>query len=350
MCGVNVSGRSLAAGEPTFVIAEIGVNHDGSCSRALELVDAAATAAADAVKLQIFSAQALLHPATEFATYQKQSTGAVDPAAMLQVYQLPESDLRKIVDAIVDRHMIPLATPFSLSDVTTIDSLSLPAIKIASPDLVNRPLLMRAAQSGKPLLLSTGAATLDEIDRTVDWLRGWSVSFTLLHCISSYPTPDYEANLCWIAELALRYKVPIGFSDHTMEPFSGAMAVAAGAVIVEKHLTHDRAAPGPDHACSADPEQFAQYVKLIRAAERLRGKPGKRVLDIEHDVRRVSRQSLVLVRNLQPGDCLREEHLTVQRPGTGISAAQSARVLGMQILKPLEAGTLLQWEMLGDAA
>jgi sialic acid synthase SpsE len=191
---------------------------------------------------------------------------------------------------------------------------------------------------------------MDEIGGTAQWLRNDGVPFALLHCVSSYPTPIDEANLCWIAELASSFRVPIGFSDHTTELMSGALSVAAGATIVEKHLTYDRAAQGPDHSASADARQFGQYVQMIRQAERLRGRPGKRVLEIENDVRTVSRQSLVICRDLKPGDVIREADLTVQRPGTGIPAARLEATIGRRVARALKAGAMLQWDMLAEAA
>ncbi len=347
---LTIFGRLISATEPTLVIAEIGVNHDGSLARALELVEAAAAARADAVKLQIFRAQNLMHGSSAFAAYQQKGCADSTPGEMLRKYELRQGELEQLIDAIRDRGMIPLATPFSLADVATIGELHLPAVKIASPDLVNRPLLLHAAALGKPLLISTGAATVEEIDRTAGWLRERAAPFALLHCVSSYPTQSHDANLCWIGELAARFNVPVGYSDHTTEAVGGACAVAAGACIVEKHLTYDRSAAGPDHAASADLAQFAEYVKHIRAADRLRGRPGKRVLEAEQEVRRVSRQSLVLCRELHPGDTLRPDDLVIQRPGTGIPAAQADAVIGRKVLRPLDAGTLLQWDMLSDAA
>src|SRR5262249_7788821 len=143
-----------------------------------------------------------------------------------------------------DRGLIPLATPFSPRDVSLLVELRLPAIKIASPDLVNYPLLKRAGATNLPMLLSTGAATMDEIDRTMMWLGQWQVPAALLHCISSYPASPEDANLCWIKELEQRHGVAVGFSDHTTHELAGALAVAAGACIVEKHLTYDRTASG----------------------------------------------------------------------------------------------------------
>jgi sialic acid synthase SpsE len=346
------TGHGSQAGrlDKALVIAEIGVNHDGSVDRALELVRVASACGADAVKLQIFRADALMHASSSFATYQEVRTQAADPAAMLRRYELPPAHIRRIVDAIRDRDLIPIATPFSFADVDAIADLDLPAIKIASPDLVNHPLLLRVVALGKPLLISTGAATMDEVAGAVACLRDCGATFALLHCICSYPTANADANLCWITELANNFdNVPVGYSDHTTDPMAGALALAAGATIIEKHLTYDRSARGPDHAASADPDQFAEYVRLIRRTEILRGFPAKRVLDAEQDVRRVSRQGLVLAWPLRVGEAVRADHLLIQRPGTGIPAAHFQSVLGRRAARALQAGTLLQWDMLTEA-
>src|SRR5207253_594302 len=165
---------------------------------------------------------------------------------------------------------------FSPDDVARVQDLGISAVKIASPDLVNRMLLERAAQTNLPLLVSTGAATWAEVSAAANWLREWRTSFAMLHCVSSYPTPADHAHLGWIDELS-RLDVPVGYSDHTTEPLAGAMAAAAGACIIEKHLTYDRSAAGPDHAASADAIEFASYVRYVRWAEQLRGREPKTV-------------------------------------------------------------------------
>ena len=247
------------------------------------------------------------------------------------------------------RGLVPLATPFSPADVAAVGHLGLPAVKVASPDLVNRPLLACCAQLGVPVLASTGAATLDEVARSAGWLRKWRTPFALLHCVSSYPAAAADAHLGWIAELAAKFAVPVGYSDHTDDLLAGALAVAGGATVVEKHLTHDRSADGPDHAASFDPPQFARYVALIRRAETLRGQPGKRVLTAEADVRLASRQSLVAARDLAAGELVGDNDVTVQRPGTGIPAADVGRAVGRRTAGVIRAGTLLSWDMLKAA-
>jgi N,N'-diacetyllegionaminate synthase len=346
MKSLRIANRMIGVDHPAFVIAEIGVNHDGSPERAEQLVHAAARAGADAIKLQIFRADQLMNAASRFAEYQKNQCAENEPAEMLRHYELSESQLARVIATTRQLGLIPLATPFSLPDVELLRRFDLPAVKIASPDLVNRPLLQKSAALGKPLLLSTGAAALQEIQTSIQWLRQWGASFALLHCVSSYPTPIEKANLCWITELANRFDLPIGYSDHTADVLSGALAIAAGACIIEKHLTYDRKAQGPDHAASSDPEQFAEYVRMVRHAEKLRGSRGKCVLDIECDVRTVSRQSLVAAGDLPGGHCIAETDLRVQRPGTGIPAAEFDTVLGRKTARAIPAGTLLQWDML----
>ena len=346
---VKIGGHELAAGRPTLVIAEIGVNHDGSVDRALELVAAAADAGADAVKLQLFTATGLMNAASDFAGYQRERVADADPAAMLRRYELSADDVATVVAEVRRRGLLPLATPFSPADVATVGRLGLPAVKVASPDLVNRPLLGCVAQLGVPVLASTGAATMAEVSRSCGWLRKWRVEFALLHCVSSYPVAADDAHLCWIGELAAKFGVPVGYSDHTTDLLAGALAVASGATVVEKHLTYDRNASGPDHSASFDPAQFRRYVTLVRRADALRGQPGKRVLPGEADVRRVSRQSLVAARDLEPGQVVAAGDVTVQRPGTGIPAADVARAVGRRTVGSIRRGTLLSWDMLAAA-
>jgi sialic acid synthase SpsE len=227
---ITIADRKVGGGYPTLVIAEIGVNHDGSLKRALELVEYADDAGADAVKLQVFRASSLVHATCQLAEYQKGRVQTCQPQEMLRRYELYPDELEQIVKEIRGRGMIPLATPFSPGDLATIKRLDPPAIKIASPDLVNWVLLSQAAALGRPLLLSTGAATMDEVRTTISWLREWKSQFALLHCVSSYPVASKKANLCWIAELA-QFDVPVGYSDHTTEELAGALAVAATTMV-----------------------------------------------------------------------------------------------------------------------
>jgi N,N'-diacetyllegionaminate synthase len=343
---IRIGDSMIGLTHPTLIVAEIGVNHDGDESRAMELVHFAEACGADAVKLQVFRADRLMHPSASFAEYQKSRCADASPIDMLRRYELSAESLVRICDLIRSLDLIPLATPFSPSDVAILKRLNIPAIKIASPDIVNRPLLSAVAALDRPMLVSTGAATTAEIAHAVGWIREAGNPLCLLHCISSYPVMKESAHLAWIGALAQEFAVPIGYSDHTTEAMAGAFAVMAGAVIVERHLTYDRCAAGPDHAASSDPDQFTAYVKAIRIADAMRGSGSRRVLPIERDVRRVSRQSLVLRRSIRQGQVLTAADVTVQRPAIGIPADQFETVIGSRARTDFPAGTLLQWDML----
>lgn len=330
-----------------LVIAEIGVNHDGSVERAVELVGHAERAGADAVKLQIFRADTLVHRSARFAEYQKSRVAAADPAEMLRQYELSDAALAAIAQAAAAAGLLLISTPFSPDDVPRAAAVSA-AIKIASPDLINRLLVAHVAATHRPMIVSTGASTSDEIGRTVGWLNARGAAFALLHCVSNYPVSDADANLYWIGELK-RHGVTVGYSDHGTDVLAGALAVAAGARIVEKHLTYDTTAAGPDHSASFDVETFKRYVEAVRRAETVCGSPGRRVLACEQDVRSVSRQSLVVRRDLPAGHCLADDDLTTQRPGTGISAERYGDVVGRPLRRAVRGGDMLTPEDVNDA-
>ncbi len=337
---MKIGTRELGPDQSVFVIAEIGVNHDGSVERAIDLVHAARDAGADAVKLQVFSADRLMHRSARFATYQASRVDAADPAEMLRRYELDDSALLRIATVAADARLIALATPFSPEDVDRVAAFGT-AIKIASPDLVNRVLLARVIKAGLPMLVSTGAADADEVERATNWLRRKGATLALLHCVSAYPVAAGDAQLNWIRWLA-RFGVPVGYSDHTSEPVTGALAVIAGACIVEKHITYDVAASGPDHSASFNAMQFAEYVRLIRIAEQMRGDGGPRhQLECEKDVRGVSRQSLVAARAIPAGARIDVGSLTTQRPGLGISAECVDDVVGRRARRDIAAGEIL---------
>lgn len=321
------------------VIAELGVNHDGFESRALELVDAAAGAGADAVKVQWFVPDRLLSNQALLAGYQQGQ--AADPRRMLEQLMLPWKSVARVRERAAEAGLHFVVTLFSPEDARAVAALEPDAIKIASPDAVNPPVLEAACLIGRPMIVSTGTCTLDELAPTAAVLREHEPGACLLQCVSSYPTPADHAALGGIAVLTERFALPAGYSDHTTSPMTGALAVAAGALVIEKHLTHDRGAPGPDHAASFEPTELATYIRHIREAARMRGPAGKSAQPVEADVMRVSRQSVCVVRDLPAGHVLERDDLTVKRPGTGIPAAALERVLGRSLQRPVRANDLL---------
>jgi sialic acid synthase SpsE len=317
-----------------FIIAELGVNHDGSVERACSLVEAAKTARADAIKLQYFQAKRLLSSAAYLADYQR-DCGAADPFAMLGRLELSVRDMHRIVAHARSLDLSCIVTVYCPEHVHDMRSIAWDAYKVASPDIVHRPLLEALASTGHPLLVSTGAATCMEVARAANWLAGAEVAF--LQCVSAYPTPIEAASLGAIRDLWQIVRRPVGYSDHTTAIETGALAIAAGACFLEKHLTHGRDATGPDHAASLDPNQFREYVQRAHAAHAMMGEGMKRRLDIEQDVAQTSRQSIVTTRALPAGHVIQDGDVTSKRPGTGLEPWRLHEILGKRTSRALGA-------------
>ncbi len=326
------------------VIAEAGVNHNGSAEEALKLVDAAAEAGADAVKFQRFDPATLLAKGAGLAAYQE-GGDATDAASLLAPLVLPADRWRELAERAAVRGLAFVVTPFSPADCAALQPLAaaglLAAVKTASPDAVNPPLLRAAAALGLPLIVSTGAADRDELEPAAAAVRGAAGGSALLHCVSAYPTPPDEAALGGIAAVRAAFDLATGYSDHTTGEHTGSLAVAAGACVLEKHLTLDRRAAGPDHAASLEPAGFARYAAAARAAAAAVGPIAKRASAREAGVALVARQSVAATRDLPAGHALRPDDLTVMRPGTGIPAARLDALLGRRLATPVRAGELL---------
>jgi sialic acid synthase SpsE len=323
------------------------VNHDGQVDRGLQLIEAAAAAGADVVKFQMFRAEALVSAGAPAAAYQ-QRRGAGSQRELLARLELSDEAFAALAAHCRARGVEFLATPFSPPDVDRLVNLGVPALKIASPDLTNVPLLRRAAATGLPLIVSTGAATADEIRRGVERLHGWGLGgrLVLLHCVSGYPAPRETANLRAIAALRDAADVPCGFSDHTESTAIGGWAVAAGACVLEKHFTLDRSARGPDHAMSLNPRQLAIYIAAARAAESALGNGRLGLTELEWEVRAVARQSVVAAVAIPAGTAVTPTMLTVKRPGGGISPEELERLPGRRARTDIAADTVLTWELL----
>ena len=335
---MRIGDRQITPALPPYVIAELGVNHDGSVERAAELVDAAADAGADAIKLQLFQADRLLSRSAMLALYQRRA-GANDPSALLRSLELTVEQMRPLVVRAHRRSLQAILTVFSVELVRDAAVLDWDAYKVASPDIINRPLIIAMMKTGRPLLLSAGAATLDEVQQAVRWVDDHP--HVLMQCVSAYPTPDEHAALAGRFSLMEVDPFALGYSDHTTAIDIGAMAVASGACVLEKHLTYDCIATGPDHASSLDPAGFAAYVRLARRAWSMMGPKEKRVLEVEKEVRLISRQSLTASRDLPAGHVLHMKDVTIKRPGTGLSPALLDDVIGRRLVESVDADTPL---------
>lgn len=344
---VSIGRRTIGAGCRTYVIAEAGVNHDGLVERAVQLVDAAVAAGADAVKFQVFRANELTTQTAGMAVYQT-TTGARSQREMLERLELSDAAFERISAHCRKCAIEFLATPFSIADLERLLFFGVRAVKIASTDVNNVPLLRAATDTGLPLICSTGAATAAEIRAAVKRLRTWGTGnrLVLLHCISSYPTPLEAANLRAIAALGREFGVPVGFSDHTIATQTGAWAVAAGACVLEKHFTLDRQASGPDHAMSLGPGELAEYVGHVRRAEAALGTGTLGMTAIEADVRAVARKSVVTARALRAGTVLTPDMLAIKRPAGGIEPDQLDALIGRKLTANIGRDKLLTWDVI----
>lgn len=348
---MRIGERTIGPGAPPYVIAEAGVNHDGSLDRALALVDAAADAGADAVKFQTFDPAALAAAGAPLAEYQHRGAGgASDQLAMLSRLALGADDFRVIAARCADRSIEFLSTPFDDAGAGLLVDLGVRALKIGSGELTNTPFLERLAHLGLPMLVSTGMGDIAEIDAAVAAIgAGGGPPLALLHCVSSYPTPPEQANLRAIATLQERYGPLVGYSDHCLGLDVSLAAVALGAVVLERHLTLDRDAPGPDHAMSLLPGELADLVERSQVVWSALGTGAKEPQPAEAGTRAVVRRSLVAVRDLRAGETITAADVAAKRPGGGLPPDRLDALVGATVVRDIAADTPFTKSDLGEA-
>lgn len=346
--GITIGDRQIGAGSPCFVIAEAGINHNGDIDIAKQLICAAADAGCDAVKFQTYRTEAIAAPGAPMAEYQMANTGLCGSQAdLLKRCELDGEAHVELMNECLNAGVFFLSTPFDDPSLDLLIGLGVKALKISSGDVTNTPFLKRVAVAGLPVILSTGMATLPEVAEAVDALRGAGCEdFALLHCVSCYPAKPSECHLPAMGLLHTAFHVPVGFSDHTTGFDITLAAVARGAAIIEKHITTDRALPGPDHAASIEPWELKEMMAAIRRVEAALSGTGKNPSAEELGTANVARKSLHLRVSLPAGSVLCEEHLTAMRPGTGISPSRIHEVLGRQLIEDAVAGTMLSLGML----
>lgn len=334
-------------GKWPFVIAEAGVNHNGSLSRACRLVSAAAAAGADAVKFQTFQTDKVVTVHAPKARYQKETTGAAgNQIDMIRKLELSPAAHRRLMAHCRRSGIEFLSTPFDEESADLLDQMGVRMFKVASGEITNSALLTHIARKGKPVILSTGMSTLDEVAAAIRTLRAaGDPPLALLHCVSSYPARPQDANLRAMRTMALRFRLPVGYSDHTLGIAVPIAAAALGAPIIEKHFTLDKRLPGPDHRMSLDPRELKAMVCGVREAAAALGDGVKAPRPCELDVRRVARRSLVLLHDAPAGTRLTAEMLAAKRPGTGIPPTEMGKVLGKRLRRAALADVPLRWKM-----
>ncbi len=347
---IKIGSKVVGAGRPCFIIAEAGVNHNGDLHMAKKMVDVAADAGADAIKFQTFRTTELVVKNAPKAQYQlKTSSPEESHFDMLQRLEMSEEMHGALLDYCSRRDIIFLSTPYDSPSLDLLVRLDVAALKIASTDVSNIPFLREAGQTKRPVLLSTGMSSLQEVDDAIAALRSaGNTALALFQCTSAYPTSPEQINLRVIREFAARYQVPTGFSDHTTGIDAAPLAVAAGACIIEKHFTLSRSLPGPDHAMSIEPDELSELVRTIRRVERMLGDGVKRVMPSEEENKRTHQKSLVVREPVKAGTIIGRHQLTCKRPGTGLPPAFIDRVVGRRALKNLEPDDIVTSDVISD--
>ncbi len=348
---LSIDGRLLGPGQRCFVIAEAGVNHNGEPELARRLVDAAAASGADAVKFQTFDPDKLAAADAPKAAYQLANDGAGrSQRQMLEALVLPPALYQELAARARRQGLLFLSSPFDEGSADFLAELGVPAFKIASGEVTNHGLLAHVARRGRPMLVSTGMCDLTEVAAAVEVIRrAGPAPVALFHCVSNYPAAPGEANLRAMATLRGAFSVPVGWSDHTLGIEVALAAVALGAELLEKHLTLDRALPGPDHRASLEPRDFAAMVSGLRAVEAALGSGVKAPTETERAIARVARKSLHWRRSLAKGETVRAEDLQALRPGSGVPPSRLDRYLGRKLGRPVREGTPLRDEDLETA-
>jgi pseudaminic acid synthase len=351
MQAIEIAGRAVGPTHPTLVIAELSANHNHDLAVALQTIDAAAECGADAIKLQTYTADTLTID-SDAEPFQVRGGTAWDGKTLYELYSeasTPWEWHRELFERARSVGLICFSTPFDPTAVDLLESLDTPAYKVASMEIVDTPLIELVASKGKPVIISTGIATLDEISAAVEACRRvGNHQVVLLHCTSGYPTPIGELNLRTITDLRERFDVPIGLSDHTLTHTAAVVSTALGSCVVEKHFILDRGQGGPDSSFSLEPAQFAEMVRQIRAAEEALGTVSYELAPSAR-VSRSHARSLFVVAEVRAGDEITAQNVRSIRPADGLPPASISAVIGERFARDAAPGTPLSWDLVAPA-
>ena len=330
-----------------FLIAEIGVNHNGDMHIAKRMIDAAKSSGADAVKFQTFTAEALVSQGTPKVRYQESTTSPEETHfEMIQKLELKRDDHFLLKTYCEEVGIEFLSTPYDIDSAKFLhEELDIGFFKTASADIVDLPLHQYIASTGKHSIVSVGMASLGEIEDVVNvYSSAVNKNLTLLHCVSNYPCADESLNLKVMLTLKNAFQLDVGYSDHSLGYEAAVLSVAFGATVIEKHFTLDKKLPGPDHSASSTPEEFALLKNAVRRAESMLGSPVKRCQDEEKQMSLVSRKSIVAARNIQAGEIIHSQDLVLKRPGTGITSKFINYFVGKKAIKAIEMDKQISFE------
>jgi N-acetylneuraminate synthase/N,N'-diacetyllegionaminate synthase len=347
---ILLHGRRLSSADPAYVIAEVGVNHNGDMDTALRLVEAAAAAGADAVKFQTFRAERTAAPDAALAAYQDRAgDGKGSQQALLRQLELSVDQFVRLAEACRDQGLDFMSTAFDLDSLAEVVALRPSALKSPSGEIDNFQFLDAMGATGLPVMLSTGTARLGDVDRALDRLvRAGARDIVVLQCTSSYPAPPESLNLRTLETFARAFARPVGFSDHSEGSAAALAARALGMCVLERHFTLDRSMKGPDHAASMEPADFAAMVRDLRVVEAALGDGLKTPAAAESDVRRVARRSLHAARDIAVGEVISSDAVTALRPAGGLAPDLLDEVVGRRATRAITAQDRLDWTDIGE--
>lgn len=345
-----IGNRLIGEGEPCFIIAEIGSNHNGKLEQAKQLIDIAKKAGVDAVKFQTYSAEKLYSRKTPIMNYLKKEKlirGKESTWDLIKKIEMPREWHKPLADYCKKKKVIFLSTPFDLKAVDELEEVGMVAYKIASFEITHLPLLEYVARKEKPIILSTGMADLSDIELALDTIykRG-NRDVILLHCVVGYPPKYEDLNLRAMQTMRQAFQLPVGFSDHTLGVTSNIAAVALGACVIEKHFTTSRKLKGPDHSFALEPNELKNMVQAIRDTEASLGSPIKKHTFAEEEMYRLARRSLVATCNIPKGTVITKEMIDVKRPGYGIHPKMMNIIIGRVAKIDMEEDDIITWMMI----
>jgi len=336
----------LGKGIPPLVVAEIGINHNGDAALARKMIESAAENGADAVKLQTFIGEELVSK-NETIDDPGRPGSRIPLYEFFKRFELTRSEYADLFALARKRGLCLFSAPFDEASLDLLVDLECPAFKIASPDLTYYPFLRRVAQTGKPVVLSTGTGSMEEIERALAVIRKeGNDRIVLLHCVSSYPAEHADMHLTCLPALAERFRVPVGLSDHSRDNVSALVAAVLGACMIEKHFTLDRSLPGVDQPLSMEPGELRQLKRDLAAAVTTLGDGEKHMRPSEAGVKRSARRSLVARIDIEPGTTISPQMVAIKRPGTGIPPEDLEKVLGKKAREKIAAESLFSWGQL----
>jgi N,N'-diacetyllegionaminate synthase len=339
---IQIGNRTLGESQPPFVIAELGYNFN-TLDEALRSVDAAAEAGVDAIKLQTFRAETLTVKTIDFPT----EAGGSNQYQEFKRYEIDEETHRKVFARARKRGLIPFSTPSHYNDVKLLQRVGIDVFKIGSDDLTNLPFVRFVAKQKKPVIFSSGMATLAEVDEAIRAMHeSGNKDLILLHCVSNYPVKDASLlNIRVVEAYRKAFPVLVGYSDHSTSVTAAIAAVTLGAVAIERHFVIDKNLPAPDAFFSADPEEMADLVKAVREAHSMLGSGYKAPTATEKLMRLDTRKGLVAVQSIRRGELITPKHIAIKRPGTGILPREFERVIGRKARRNIKEDEVITWEM-----